>query len=546
MARIAIRITAYSLCIALATIASAEQVVRGRVIFDANGNGQLDAGEKGLAGVAITDGINFVSTGDDGTFEIKTADDPVIPFKKAQVVSVSWPTGKWPTSLWYRRLADIRPGEALLFGLQDEEQKLPLTVAHGSDPHNNFSPGGISDAWRDEVKRLAGSARFAIVTGDLGYAGIKNAEQMFTSLQRYTQNFPIPMFHTPGNHDLVGIHTTEWKGQTELHGNGAYTKYLGPLRWSFDYAGVHFVGLDWAYEAEDGKLQTGMSKSAIDWMEKDFARLAAGTRIFAFTHSQYTVNPKYWQVLQKFKMELMLAGHSHQNLNVGGGGLKMLTTINLRGPNAPYRLLHIHAQGHDTVDRCAGGLSGRHTRHCSLSVPGPLANLRRAQAALENVTLKDGKRAVEKISGRWFELLTQFDPKSAKSCGVRILSTDPAQPPLELAFEGNTMRCGPLVNPMVRLDQNEPLQLQVHIVNGQAKVRAQGRLFFERPFRTEKPCRAELFAEGGEATFEKVDAWQLAHDDVKTLAGLVHHHGYQRQKRRAAAYQQLIDKLKEE
>lgn len=553
--RLVTLLTAYLLFAGLATVvefaagralaADGRPVVRGRVIFDGDGNGRFDAGEKGLAGIAITDGVNFITTGDDGTFELKPADDPVIPFKQAQVISICWPTGKWPTSLWYRRLADIRPGEELLFGLQDDERKLPVTLVHGSDPHNNFSPGGISNVWRDEVQRLGGAVRFAIVTGDLGYAGVKNAEQMFTSLQRYTQNFPIPMFHTPGNHDLVGIHTADWKEQTELHGNGAYTKYLGPLRWSFDYAGIHFVGLDWAYEAEDGKLQTGMPKSAIDWMEKDFARLAPGTRIFAFIHSQYTVEPRYWQVLQKYRMELMLAGHSHQNLNVGGGGLKMLTTINLRGPNAPYRLLHIHPQGHDTVDRCAGGISGRHTRHCSLHVPEPLAKLRREHAVLENVSVKEGRRSVDKVNGRWFELLAQIDPQSAQSCGVRVLSTDPEQPPLELAFDGNTLRCGLLVNPVVRLDPNESFQLHVHIINGQAKVRGQGRLFFERPFRTDRACRAELFADGGQAVFVKVDAWQLAHDDLQTLAILVHHHSYQRQNRRAAAYQQLIDRRKE-
>lgn len=192
-----------------ATGAETSETVRGRVVLDVNANGQIDPGEKGIVGVAVTDGINFVTTADDGAFQIVPTDDPVIPYKPAQVITMCWPSGKWPTSLWYRRLADIQPGEELLFGLRDDVQSLPVTIVHGSDPHNNFSPGGISTVWRDEVRRLGGAARFAIVTGDLGYAGIKNADEMFTSVQRYTQGFPIPMFHTPGNHDLVGIHKTE-------------------------------------------------------------------------------------------------------------------------------------------------------------------------------------------------------------------------------------------------------------------------------------------------------------------------------------------------
>ena len=47
--------------------------VRGRVILDANANGRIDAGEKGLAGIAVTDGVNFVTTGDDGNSPTTTS-----------------------------------------------------------------------------------------------------------------------------------------------------------------------------------------------------------------------------------------------------------------------------------------------------------------------------------------------------------------------------------------------------------------------------------------------------------------------------------------
>ena len=90
---------------------------------------------------------------------------------------------------------------------------------------------------------------------------------MFGSLQQYARAFPIPLFYTIGNHDVVGIHKTDWKKPTEIHGNGAYTKYLGPIRWSFDYAGVHFVGLDWAREVA-GTIQTGVAPSAVRWLAR--------------------------------------------------------------------------------------------------------------------------------------------------------------------------------------------------------------------------------------------------------------------------------------
>ncbi|MCH7623273.1 MAG: hypothetical protein IIB46_04240 [Nitrospinae bacterium] len=53
----------------------------------------FDPDEEGIAGVPVTDGVNFVLTDKDGSYEIRLAHDPVIPFQPAQVVSITWPSG---------------------------------------------------------------------------------------------------------------------------------------------------------------------------------------------------------------------------------------------------------------------------------------------------------------------------------------------------------------------------------------------------------------------------------------------------------------------
>ena len=63
--------------------------VGGKVFLDANGDGKMDPGEKGLAGVRVTDGLSFATTGADGSYSITIGSDPVIRFKGAQVVSAS-------------------------------------------------------------------------------------------------------------------------------------------------------------------------------------------------------------------------------------------------------------------------------------------------------------------------------------------------------------------------------------------------------------------------------------------------------------------------
>src|SRR5262245_9148624 len=77
---------------------TAPAVVSGRVFLDRNRNGKREADEQGLAGVAVSDGIQFVVTRADGSYELKIAADPLIPHRPAQVVSMSWPSDKWPTA----------------------------------------------------------------------------------------------------------------------------------------------------------------------------------------------------------------------------------------------------------------------------------------------------------------------------------------------------------------------------------------------------------------------------------------------------------------
>ncbi|MFT5328067.1 MAG: hypothetical protein ACI8P0_005975, partial [Planctomycetaceae bacterium] len=51
---------------------------RGVVFHDANGNGSRDSGEKGLADIRISNGVDIVKTDADGKYEIGVDDDSII------------------------------------------------------------------------------------------------------------------------------------------------------------------------------------------------------------------------------------------------------------------------------------------------------------------------------------------------------------------------------------------------------------------------------------------------------------------------------------
>lgn len=488
--------------------ANARQIVRGRVVLDTNANGRHDPGEKGLAGVAVSDGVHFAMTGADGSYQLKVQDDPMIPYQPARVISMSWPSGTWPTSRWYRRLADLPRDEPLHFTLRPERQQLPIVLAHGTDPHDNCA-GAKSRLWAQEIGRMKEQVRFAVMTGDLGYADPGNAHEMFSGVADYTRKFPIPLFHTIGNHDVVGMHSPDWKKQGELHGNGAYTKFLGPIRWSFSHAGIHFVGLDWALiDPQTGHAEVGVPEVATSWLRQDLLRQAPGTRTFLFLHQPWSPTSAFWDALVEHEVELVMGGHSHRNLDMSQRGITALTTMNLRGP---YRLIHISNDRHEIIERCMGCKDPTyHSRHCRLKAPElDTGERRRSHLALGDLRLASGKRAVEPIRGDGLEIVARIEPGRADRCGIILQSSPPSTETVEIACHGTSLSVNGVEIPSVPLPGQTGFDLRVIAAGNRLIVTANLRVMSEKPLRLRPPLHATLFAEKGEAQFQHVHAWGL-------------------------------------
>jgi hypothetical protein len=120
---------AVGLMLLAASAASARSPqVRGIVFQDDNQTGTLDAGERGIAKVAVSDGKEIWLTNDDGSF---TMADPATRF-----VFLVKPSGYVPTGKWCVDLHKERPG-TVQFGLKPREEK-DFVFIHLSDIHGNF------------------------------------------------------------------------------------------------------------------------------------------------------------------------------------------------------------------------------------------------------------------------------------------------------------------------------------------------------------------------------------------------------------------------
>ena len=487
--------------------------VQGRVFVDTNGNGMLDGGESGLAGVQVTDGIQIVTTDAQGKYEVTVADDPVLPLRATRTVSVSWPDNYWPSSRWWRRLADLPADGRLDFALRPDEQKLPISILHGTDPHNSMT-GEFQRLCRDEVSRMGRGLKLAFITGDLGYAGEANVDADFTRVREYTEKFPVPMFHTIGNHDIVGGHSPEWNS-TEIHGNGAFTKHLGPIRWSFTYAGVHFVALEWAGRngllLEHGALET----TSLQWLEADLALLKKPARIYFFMHNGFDKTGRLFPLLARHKVEMFLAGQSHRNSDDVINGVPYLTTMNFSGQ---YKILNITEKNYQVIHRCLGCKNpGRRHRASNASYPNTgtcrvaLPNLeprREAHASLAGRDVDKAELPVGDVKSQRLEADIRIEPGSAKSWGLRI-GPDSQGRSIELIATTNSLRCGDLTTDPAREPGEKNDHWHLALDEGGLSVWLNEHARFDVPYTASSPVAVTLLARDGSAKFTQVDVWEL-------------------------------------
>ncbi len=358
-------------------------VVTGRVFLDANADGVLSPEEKGMDGVAVTDGLTTVVTAAGGEFRIVLGDDPVLSEGGLRIVSVSVPNGHRPTTPWFARI-ERAPAE-VEFGLAPERQALPFVFVHGTDPHVPRGGEHLFLRFRRELAALGDALSFCVLTGDLVHLGDNQPEdevrRQFGLLEAGLADFPLPLRCTPGNHDIVGVRAPKlWDKAHPLHGYGAYTRIVGPFRWSFNYAGTHFAGLDFN-KLVDGQWSWGVPESAAAWLDGDLALVPPGTRIIVFVHFPTGVE-SFQKVLEKHKVAQVFHGHDHVDLAHARGSVPCLSSgslgqiFNDRDRATGYRLVRVAEEGIDTFYRELGAAAAitvdlpRHNTNLGAEVRG--------------------------------------------------------------------------------------------------------------------------------------------------------------------------------
>jgi hypothetical protein len=253
--------------------------ISGYVFDDINNNGVKDASEKGIKNVTVSDQVNVVITNDEGFYQIHYTSSYGILF-------VSLPNGFSSKAFW-KRIDSTNKGTQINFPLVKMASPTSFTFIHASDTH-------ISEASLDRMQKfqhIVDSVKpdLVIITGDLVRDALRVPETEATHLYelfvKEIGKTKVPVWYVPGNHEIFGIerHLSLVSQQNPLYGRKMYHHYLGPDYYSFNYGGIHFIGLN-SVEFEDLWYYGRIDSIQLDWLKKDVATVSPATPIVTFQH----------------------------------------------------------------------------------------------------------------------------------------------------------------------------------------------------------------------------------------------------------------------
>jgi hypothetical protein len=271
--------------------------ISGIVFQDSNENGQRDRGEEALQGVVVSDGVEVVTTDGEGRYRLRTED--------SRVLFVSLPGNYHTHGDFYEHLRGYSDGDTIDFAMLkhafcDEVSFLFFTDSHVTPREKYNAVAGMKSA----VAHMNGQdASLVISGGDLIMDALRVCEpesrQQYTLYQELTSELKMPLFNTPGNHELFGVYL-DGVGEDPcvvaendpLYAAGLYHEYLGPDYYSFNWGPYHFmvlntIGLTRVRTEEGDTVRVyygNVGPDQIAWMKKDLAAIPLEAPIILVSH----------------------------------------------------------------------------------------------------------------------------------------------------------------------------------------------------------------------------------------------------------------------
>ncbi len=359
--------------------------LEGVVFEDANRDGERGADEAGLPGVVVCSRSRCAVTDASGGYHV-----PVEP--GFQVVWLRQPNGFRAAHGFFRRVPEEPSGAPVSFPLEKSGEVADFTFLHASDTH--LDEESLPRFRRLRALCVERGVAFVLLTGDLVRDALRvdeaTARERFELFRKEKEAFPVPVWVVPGNHENFGIerHLSGVSPDHPRYGKSMYRLYLGPNYYSFDFGGVHFIGLD-TVDIADRWYYGHVDETQLRWLTEDLSHVSPETPVVTFNHipffsalvsawgyypegdapgSVIVVNGKaqfrhvvsnFADVLKRFEgrnYPLALAGHLHAREELVLGDARFTTRFN-------QTAAVVGGTGEDYGMEMVSGVTLYHVRH---------------------------------------------------------------------------------------------------------------------------------------------------------------------------------------
>ena len=296
--------------------------------------GRVQAGQRGVAGAAVTDGLSIVETDAAGNFVlISTARRPFVYLSMPAGYAI--PRNEPGTARFYQPIEANGQGEMQVrFDLVPREDAADHAFLVLCDPQTQndrdmglFHAETVPDV-QATVEALGDTPTFGVSCGDIMWDHLN----LYPEYERGVSRMGIPFFQVVGNHDL------NFDGATDQESVRTFRSHFGPNYYSFDRGAVHYVVLDdvfWNHNNYFGYVDADQ----LAWLEADLACVEAGRTVVVFAHIPFQSSRNYridrsrpsptqsitnrevlYRLLEPYQAHV-ISGHTHESEHVFEGGL---------------------------------------------------------------------------------------------------------------------------------------------------------------------------------------------------------------------------------
>lgn len=227
-------------------------------------------------------------------------------------------------------------------GLVGEAMAAPtsgFTFLQISDSHVGFDKPANPNALgtlQEAVARIGALPQkpdFLIHTGDISHL---SKPKEFDDADQVIGGAGLPVHYVPGEHDLLDDGTGQ--AYRDRYGRGSQ----GAGWYSFDAAGVHFIGLVNVVDLKAGGLGN-LGHEQLEWLEDDLRGKSSSTPIVVFAHIPLWTVYQDWgwgtedaaqalSYLKRFGSVTVLNGHIHQLMQKVEGDVVFHTAMSTAFP----------------------------------------------------------------------------------------------------------------------------------------------------------------------------------------------------------------------